>query len=106
MSISDYHFITKWRVKGTSEEVSDIINDVESLIRWWPSVYLGVNIIRRGNDENGIGTLVQLDTKGWLPYTLKWNLCVIEADYPKRITLKASGDFDGVVDERVARMSP
>jgi hypothetical protein len=95
MSINDYHFITKWRVKGTSQEVSDIIRDVEALTRWWPSVYLGVNIIRPGNQGNGIGTLVQLDTKGWLPYTLKWNLCVIEAEYPKRITLKASGDFDG-----------
>jgi hypothetical protein len=94
MSIVDYHFTTRWRVKGTCEEVSAILRDVESLPRWWPSVYLSVNVLRHGH-ENGIGTLVQLHTKAWLPYTLKWNLCVIEAEYPKRITLKVAGDFDG-----------
>ncbi len=94
MTINEYYFITKWRVKGSLEEVADILKDVESLVKWWPSVYLGVKVLRQGN-ENGVGTLVELDTKGWLPYTLKWNFCVTESDYPNRIALKASGDFEG-----------
>jgi hypothetical protein len=94
MGINDYHFITRWKVKGTTKEVANILKDVESLVKWWPSVYLGVKVLREGN-KHGVGTLVELDTKGWLPYTLKWNFCVTDVEYPKRIVLKASGDFEG-----------
>ena len=42
MAASDYHFITRWRVEGSVEEVSDVLNQPAELPRWWPSVYLDV----------------------------------------------------------------
>jgi hypothetical protein len=68
--MNQYHFITHWQVEGTAEEVSDILGDVASLARWWPSVYLDVHILDPG-DERGVGKVVSLYTKGWLPYTLR-----------------------------------
>lgn len=94
MSINDYHFITRWRVEGTVEEVSDALDDVESLPRWWPSVYLDVRVLEPG-DERGVGKLVSLYTKGWLPYTLRWRFRVRDSRYPYGSTLQALGDFDG-----------
>ena len=73
MATNDYHFITRWHVPGTVEDVAQIIGDAPSLAHWWPSVYLDVQEIEPG-DEHGIGKVVSLYTKGWLPYTLRWTL--------------------------------
>jgi hypothetical protein len=93
MATNDYHFITIWRVKSTIEEVSEIIGDARGLTRWWPSVYLDVSVLEEG-DESGKGRVVSLYTKGWLPYTLRWQFRVTEVR-PDGFTLVAWGDFDG-----------
>ncbi|HVG21171.1 MAG TPA: SRPBCC family protein [Blastocatellia bacterium] len=94
MPSNDYHFVTRWRVEGTVSEVADILKDAASLPRWWPSVYLDVQVLEQG-DENGIGKIVSLYTKGWLPYTLRWQFRVTELHYPHGFSLEALGDFTG-----------
>src|ERR1044071_2891396 len=94
MSINEYHFITHWRVPGTVEEVGNIIGNAPDLVRWWPSVYLDVQELEPG-DENGIGRVIDLYTKGWLPYTLRWQFRVTELDPGHSVTLEARGDFVG-----------
>jgi hypothetical protein len=91
---SAYHFITRWRVEGTCGEVADVLGDPTSLTRWWPSVYLDVEQLNPP-DANGVGRRVRLHTKGWLPYTLKWEFVVTESRYPYGLTLEAAGDFVG-----------
>ena len=93
MATNDYHFITTWHVRSTIEEVSEIIGDPRGLVRWWPSVYLNVKVLEEG-DEHGLGRVVSLYTKGWLPYTLRWDFRVTEVQ-PLGFTLVAWGDFDG-----------
>lgn len=94
MATNEYHFITHWRVQSTREEVIDILGDAPDLVRWWSSVYLKVDVLEPG-DENGIGKVVQLHTKGWLPYTLRWSFRVTEVDHPNGFKLEAWGDFIG-----------
>ncbi|MBI3965129.1 MAG: polyketide cyclase [Chloroflexi bacterium] len=94
MASNDYHFVTHWRVKSTVEEVSEILGKAPDLVRWWPSVYLDVRELAPG-DERGIGKVVSLYTKGWLPYTLRWQFRVIESQWPHGFTLEAFGDFVG-----------
>lgn len=94
MSNNEYHFITHWRVRGTIEEVADIIGNAPDLVRWWPSVYLDVQELERG-DENGVGRVIDLYTKGWLPYTLRWKFRVAEVQRGKSVMLEAEGDFVG-----------
>ena len=93
VATNDYHFITTWRLKSTKEEVSEIIGDPRGLTSWWPSVYLDVKVLEEG-DERGLGRVVSLYTKGWLPYTLRWDFRVTEVR-PNGFTLVAWGDFDG-----------
>lgn len=88
-----YHFITTWQVQGTVKEVTDVLGDATDLPRWWPSVYLEVKQLEPG-DENGIGRVIDLYTKGWLPYTLRWKFRVSEVN-AKGYTLEANGDFVG-----------
>jgi hypothetical protein len=92
--MNEYRFVTHWRVEGTVEEVYDIIEDVNSLTRWWPSVYLDAAVIDPG-DERGVGKTVNLYTKGWLPYTLRWQLRVSETNRPYGSTIEATGDLTG-----------
>ena len=65
MAHNNYHFITHWRVYGKVKDVTDIIGDRNALTRWWPSVYLKAEELEPG-DADGIGTVMQLHTKGWL----------------------------------------
>jgi hypothetical protein len=95
MAVSnEYAFVTHWRVEGSVEEVSDILQDGPGLVRWWPSVYLEAQQIVAG-DARGEGSVVDLFTKGWLPYTLRWRLHVTESRFPHGFSLDASGDFVG-----------
>src|SRR5215471_7350506 len=91
---NDYHFVTQWRVPGTIDEVSEILERAEDLPRWWPSVYLDVKEIEPGQ-PNGIGKVVCLYTKGWLPYALRWQFRVTESNKPNGFALEAFGDFQG-----------
>jgi hypothetical protein len=94
MSSNDYHFITHWRVPSTPEEITRIIGNARDLVRWWPSVYLDARELQAG-DKDGLGKIVSLYTKGWLPYTLRWQFQVTEVNHPYGFRLEAWGDFVG-----------
>ncbi|HEY0321512.1 MAG TPA: SRPBCC family protein [Pyrinomonadaceae bacterium] len=95
MATNEYHFITHWRVECTCREVSDILEAALDLPRWWPSVYLEVEELEPG-DKKGLGRVIGLLTKGWLPYTLRWKFRVTVSNHPYGFTLRAFGDFEGV----------
>jgi uncharacterized protein YndB with AHSA1/START domain len=88
-----YVFVTRWRLRGAAQEVFDVLSDPLGLPRWWPSVYLKVEQL--GPPEPGTGPLIGLHTKGWLPYTLRWNFRVVESTPPHGFRLVAHGDFEG-----------
>jgi hypothetical protein len=107
---NQYKFLTRWRVPGTAAEVYDLISDPLEYPRWWPSVYLETTLIappvssaesspnthpNLRDDGRQLGRRIRYFTKGWLPYTLRWESCATEADRPNRIAIRATGDFDG-----------
>jgi hypothetical protein len=89
-----YKFLTRWRVEGTPEEVYAVVDASEELPRWWPAVWLKVDVLAPG-DAAGIGKRVRFTSKGWLPYILVWESTAVEKVFPHRIALTASGDFAG-----------
>ena len=91
---NDYHFITTWRFVATREEVFEILGNPIAFCRWWPEVYLKVEELQLG-DEDGVGRVISLNTKGRLPYTLKWQFRVSHVLRPTGFSLVASGDFVG-----------
>lgn len=91
---SDYEFFTDWRVKGTVQDVVDILSDATDLPRWWPSVYLDASRRKEG-DANRVGEEITLYTKGFLPYTLSWEFRITKIEPMKSITLETWGDFVG-----------
>lgn len=57
-------------------------------------MYLGVREVEQGG-EGGLGRVLDLYTKGWLPYTLRWTLRVTEPLSDRGYALEASGDLAG-----------
>jgi len=90
----EYRFVSSWSVLGTPEEVSDVLSDPLELSRWWPSVYLDVEPIEAG-DDRGVGRRVRVRSRGFLPYTLDWELRVTESDRPRGFAVEAAGDLEG-----------
>ncbi len=90
----EYKFITNWRVESTVEEVTEILEQPTELPRWWPSVYLDVRELEPGDDD-GVGKIISLYTKGWLPYTLLWQLKRTESRSPHGFSIEAWGDLEG-----------
>jgi uncharacterized protein YndB with AHSA1/START domain len=91
----EYAFLTHWRLRATAQEVFDILADPLPLARWWPDVYLEVKELEPADPQAGVGPLIGLHTKGWLPYTLRWNFRVVESTPPHGFKLIAHGDFEG-----------
>ncbi|PKL77921.1 MAG: polyketide cyclase [Candidatus Melainabacteria bacterium HGW-Melainabacteria-1] len=91
---NSYFFVSHWRVPGKAEQVFELFRDVERLPQWWPAVYLNVEVQEQGG-RHGIGRRVALRTRGWLPYSLNWQLTIREVVFPSRISLDATGDLLG-----------
>jgi len=92
--LNEYHFVTRWRVDGSAEEVYDIIHDPVQYPRWWPAVYLDCFEVSSG-DAAGLQKSVRFHTKGWLPYTLRWESTAVRTERPNLLEIRATGDFDG-----------
>ena len=82
-------------MKGSAEDVFDVLAEPLALKQWWPSVYLDVKELKAGDPATGVGRVIDLYTKGWLPYTLRWNFTVTESTRPSGFKLTAHGDFEG-----------
>ena len=89
-----YRCASVWRVAGTVDEVTAVLADVESLPRWWPSVYRSVRTLSEGRAD-GVGRRVSLRTTGWLPYSLRWVSTLTEPVTRRGFAVAASGDLAG-----------
>src|SRR5262249_27425380 len=105
MSTNDYVFVSRWRVEGTVGEVADVLGDFSGLTRWWPAVYLEAEQVQPP-DSHGLGRRVRVRTKGWLPYTIRWEFEIVENHYPYGFSIVARGDFDGRGEWRFAQDGP
>jgi len=92
---AEYHFITNWAIRGTASEVAEVLGDPLGLARWWPSVYIKVRELEPGDPTTHVGRVIDLHTKGWLPYTLRWRFKVTESRGVEGFSLVAEGDFVG-----------
>ena len=102
---NEYRFVTSWRVQGTAEQVFALLDNPLDYPRWWPSVWLKAELIDRGG-ENGSGRVVRFLSRGKLPYTLRWTAQRLGAEPPSRISIRASGDFEGSGEWTIAQAAP
>jgi hypothetical protein len=93
VATNDYVFVTLWRVAGNVDRVYRVLVDIENYPRWWPEVYLQVELLTPL--KKTIGDRVRLLTRGKLPYKIRWQSEIVQANPPHGFMIRATGDFDG-----------
>src|SRR4051794_24455843 len=94
MPANDYRLVTRWRLPGTPDQISDLLGDEDTLIRSWPSLYKTARVAKTG-DERGGGKVMRVETRGHLPYTRPWASGVAESGHPYGYSIDAWGAMIG-----------
>ncbi|MEO1492758.1 MAG: SRPBCC family protein [Pseudomonadota bacterium] len=94
MTEQTFDLISHWAVPARIETVAEILAEPERFPDWWGAVYLSIEIADPG-DADGIGRTVDVHSRGWLPYTLRWTGRLVERDPPHRAVIEATGDLTG-----------
>jgi uncharacterized protein YndB with AHSA1/START domain len=97
-----YHLITNWYFEAPIERVWEELTDVRSWPTWWPS-WRKAHF--RGSEPRAqLGTTIDNEVKGTLPYSLCFTTEVTIFQSPHLLELKTSGDLVGsgkfVLEER------
>ena len=80
MAANDYVSVTLWRVPGNVDRAYRVLVDIENYPRWWLEVYLRVEPLTPLRKT--IGDKVRLLTRGKLPYKIRWQSEIVQANPP------------------------
>src|SRR4051794_12824306 len=75
-----YRFLSHWRVQATPEEVFRIIENWSGMPQWWPAAVVRAEVLHPG-DANGVGSVCEMHTRGWLPYVIRTKMETVEKDF-------------------------
>jgi ribosome-associated toxin RatA of RatAB toxin-antitoxin module len=87
-----YHFVTDWRFTAPVQRVWSVVLDIERYPGWWKN-FRQVRITR--GDGRSVGSVIQCEVRGSLPYSLTYALEVMEAREYRHILLRSTGDLIG-----------
>jgi uncharacterized protein YndB with AHSA1/START domain len=91
--LSEYAFLTEWRVAAAPEAVWDVITRVDEWPCWWKGV-LAIERIREG-DEKGVGSVHRHRWRSRLPYDLTFEMETTLVEPVRRLQGRARGDLSG-----------
>ena len=89
---SEYRFVDRWFVPAPPGQAYDAIGDTLGYPGWWGRVFLTVE-----GDEGPPkpGRRAKIVSRGLLPYKLRWEAQIVEADAPNGFSITMTGDFVG-----------
>jgi polyketide cyclase/dehydrase/lipid transport protein len=87
-----YHFVTDWRFHAPLKRVWSVVLDIERYPGWWKN-FRRVAITR--GDGKSVGSIIECEVRGSLPYSLRYALEVVEANEDRHILLRSTGDLVG-----------
>jgi hypothetical protein len=53
LATHEFSIPTVWRLEARAEDVYAILNDPAEFVRWWPEVYLRVEVLREADVDGG-----------------------------------------------------
>ena len=87
-----YHFATRWTFDATRDEVWAVVSNICG----YPEIWRDFKRVRvRKGDGASVGSIIDAETRGSLPYSLKYTLEVTESRLPEHILLTSTGDLVG-----------
>jgi hypothetical protein len=89
---NEYRFVDRWFIRAPVGEAYDVVGDTLGYPRWWSDVFVSVE---GDGGPPRPGRHVRIVSRGFLPYLLRWEAEVVEADAPRRFVFTMGGDFVG-----------
>jgi uncharacterized protein YndB with AHSA1/START domain len=89
---NEYRFVDRWFVRAPPELAYELIGDTLGYPQWWGDVFIHVE---GDGGPPRPGRRVTIVSRGFLPYRLRWDAEVTDADPPRRFGFTMSGDFVG-----------
>jgi uncharacterized protein YndB with AHSA1/START domain len=90
--MAEYRFVDTWHLAADIEHVYDLVGEPLRYPDWWGDVWLSAE---GDGGEPEPGKHVDVVTRGFLPYRIRWSLTCLEVDRPHRIHSRLEGDFEG-----------
>ncbi|TMG20202.1 MAG: polyketide cyclase [Chloroflexi bacterium] len=87
-----YHCRTEWRFVAPVDRTWLVVLDIERYPGWWKN-FRRVTVIR--GDGKSVGSVVECEVRGSLPYSLTYSIEVLEAERPRHILLRSTGELVG-----------
>jgi hypothetical protein len=89
---NEYRFVDRWFVRAALDDTYELVGDTVGYPGWWGDVFLSVE----GDDgPPRPGRHVEIVSRGFLPYRLRWEAEVVEVEAPRRFDFTMTGDFVG-----------
>jgi len=89
----EFRFVTVWRIEAPLEAVCEAISHSLSWPQWWRNVERVEELV--SGDARGIGSVRRYTWRGRLPYRLRFDICVVDAEPLAAVAGVASGDVEG-----------
>jgi uncharacterized protein YndB with AHSA1/START domain len=89
---AEYQFVDTWQVPMPIEEVYELLGDPLRYPEWWPEAFPAAE---GDPGPPKPGNRVDILSKGFLPYRLRWTLTCVAVERPTRIHAEMTGDFVG-----------
>jgi uncharacterized protein YndB with AHSA1/START domain len=89
---AQYQFVDQWTVAVPLEQVYDVVGNTLDYPSWWGDVFISVE----GDDgPPRPGRQATIVSRGFLPYRLRWQAQIVEANAPHGFSFTMTGDFVG-----------
>lgn len=89
----EYRFVTVWRIEAPLEAVCEAISHSLNWPQWWRNVESVEELV--SGDARGIGSVRRYTWRGRLPYRIRFDICVVDAEPLTAVAGIASGDVEG-----------
>jgi len=87
-----YHFRTDWRFRAPLARTWPVIVSLERYPGWWKDFR---RVRLRSGDGRRPGSIFDCETRGALPYSLRYSLELLRVEEPRLIELRSAGDLIG-----------
>ena len=92
--MSDYEFVSVWRLDAPIDRVWNEIKSSERWSEWWKGVISVVEL--KEGDEDGLGSIRRSTWKSALPYKLEFDSEITRIEPLKLIEARAFGELNGL----------
>jgi hypothetical protein len=89
---NEYRFVDRWFVRAPLGDTYEVVGDTVGYPSWWGDVFVTVE---GDNGPPRPGRHVEIVSRGFLPYRLRWEAEVVEAEALRGFDFTMTGDFVG-----------